>query len=97
MITLISIKFIHSRLILGVCHVFLGTFFLLEKPYKKNWMNYVDGLIIDTVGIMLLVRAHHDEHVFLAGVISSVAAFVVLLLVGFYVCVCKKFTMPFSR
>ena len=94
--TLISIKGLNSWSILGVCHVLVGTFFLLAKPYKKNWMSYVDGLIIDTVGIMLLVRAYHNECVFLAGVIASAVVFVVLFLVGFYLYVCKRFTRPFS-
>ena len=55
----LSTKVYGSRQVIGVCHVFVGAFFLMAKPYKKNWMNYVDGLIIDVVGIILLVWAYN--------------------------------------
>ena len=45
----------HSTLrwyVIGVCHIFLGTFFLIAKPYKKQWMNCADGLTIDIVGFI---------------------------------------------
>ena len=32
-------------------HVLLGSFFLIAKPYKKHWMNIVDGLILILVGL----------------------------------------------
>ena len=34
----------------GTLHVLLGTFFLIAKPYKKQWMNIVDGLILIVIG-----------------------------------------------
>ena len=47
----------HSTLrwyVIGICHIFLGTFFLIAKPYKKKWMNCADGLTIDIVGFIPL-------------------------------------------
>ena len=38
---------IHQKwVIMGLVHVALGTIFLALKPYKKNWMNHVDGLLL---------------------------------------------------
>ena len=54
-------------------------------------MNYVDGLIIDAVGIILLARTSYNEYVFLSGVIASAFVFVILLVVGLYMCVRKGF------
>lgn len=34
----------------GIVHVLLGNFFLIAKPYKKRWMNIVDGLILTLFG-----------------------------------------------
>ena len=42
--------------VLGALHVFLGTFFLTAKPYRKNWMNCVDGLILVSVGVTVLIN-----------------------------------------
>ena len=52
-------SYYHSWYVLGMCHIFLGTFFLISKPYKRNWMNYADGLTIDIIGVMLLVSYHN--------------------------------------
>ena len=32
-------------------HILLGSFFLIAKPYKKHWMNIVDGLILILFGL----------------------------------------------
>ena len=48
----------HTWYAYGACHIFLGTFFLIAKPYKKNWMNYIDGLIMDLIGVIPLVTFH---------------------------------------
>ena len=47
--------------IIGFCHIFMGTLILIVKPYKKNWMNYVDGVIVDLAGFVpLLVPGFFD-------------------------------------
>ena len=38
-------------LLTGYFHILLGTCFLIAKPYKKQWMNNVDGLILIAIGI----------------------------------------------
>ena len=37
-------KSISNWQIIGIFHIFLGTFFLMLQPYKKSWMNHADGL-----------------------------------------------------
>ena len=37
--------------ITGYFHILLGSLFLIAKPYKKKWMNNVDGLILTVIGI----------------------------------------------
>ena len=41
----------------GIFHIFLGMSFLSIKPYKKNWMNRVDGLLslLLFVGVTLVM------------------------------------------
>ena len=41
--------------ITGSFHVLLGISFLTVKPYKKQWMNTVDGLILIFVGVSCCV------------------------------------------
>ena len=38
-------------IVTGYFHVLLGIFFLVAKPYKKQWMNTVDGLILMVIGV----------------------------------------------
>ena len=35
----------------GLLHISLGIFFLITKPYKKQWMNVVDGLLLTLIGV----------------------------------------------
>ena len=44
-----------SRYIIGIFHVFLGTFFFIAKPYKESWMNFVDGSIITLIEVLILM------------------------------------------
>ena len=36
-------------------HVFLATFFFIAKPYKKQWMNVVDGFTLTLIGLSTLL------------------------------------------
>ena len=37
--------------ITGSFHILLGTFFLITKPYKKQWMNIIEGLMLIVIGL----------------------------------------------
>ena len=41
--------------VFGVLQIGLGTFFFITKPYKKQWMNIVDGFILTTVGLYCII------------------------------------------
>ena len=51
----------------AISHIFLGTFFLVMRPYKKLWMNHFDGLVILSIGVLLLIETHENQQVFLLG------------------------------
>ena len=36
-------------IVTGLLHTLLGNLFLIAKPYKKQWMNIVDGLILTLI------------------------------------------------
>ena len=38
-------------LVTGMIHVFLGTFIFTAKPYKKQWMNVIDGFTVTFIGL----------------------------------------------
>ena len=47
--------------ITGYFHVVLGSLFLIAKPYKKKWMNNIDGLILTAVGIYCCFKLFKDN------------------------------------
>ena len=62
----------------GMFHVFLGMLMLSIKPYKKTWMNRVDGLLLIYVGIsLIMVPSSANKFYFTTG-----AVIVILMLVG---------------
>lgn len=60
----------------SVVHISLGCFYLAVKPYKKNWMNVVDGLVLIVLGgaalLLLLIPS-------VAILLTTVPMMVVLL------------------
>ena len=49
--------------LIGYFHILLGSCFLIAKPYKKQWMNNADGLILTAIGIYcclpIFTRVYH--------------------------------------
>ena len=39
----------------GVVHVLLGIFHLITKPYKRQWMNNVDGSLLILIGSLVIL------------------------------------------
>ena len=44
----------------GLC--WLGVFFLMVKPYKKSWMNTVNGLVLILLGMISILTFASDSH-----------------------------------
>ena len=53
--------------VVGALYDLLGMFFLAAKPYRKNWMNCIDGLIVVLVGVTLLIISYHRTAMYLPG------------------------------
>ena len=41
--------------VFGLLQISLGTFFFIAKPYKKQWMNVIDGFILTFVGLYCII------------------------------------------
>ena len=68
----------------GLSHIFLGTFLLASMPYKKKWMNIFDGLIVLSIGMVLLISIFDNKLVLLVGCIIIVMVIVVICLSEVY-------------
>jgi hypothetical protein len=72
----------------GISHVFLGTFFLTLQPYKRSWMNHVDGVSLLVVGVFLLIETFNNRSIFIIGSVTGAMAFVFVLLRSIHGCLC---------
>ena len=72
--------------VVGVLHIFLGTFFFIAKPYKKNWMNSVDGMIMVLIGVLLLINVYETKVAFVTGIVFGLT----LLIVNIFFHACNK-------
>ena len=83
-------KRLYSWCVIGMGHIFIGSFFLVAKPYKKKWMNFVDGIIVDMIGVLILTAVFDNKQVFfIAFVIHIIVVFLILCFVGLYMCLHK--------
>ena len=67
--------------IIGFSHVLFGTFFLMAKPYKKNWMNSFDGGVILYLGVLLLLNIYQTKVAFVIGLVIGVVVLLAFCLV----------------
>ena len=79
---------------IGLSHIYLGTFFLVAMPYKKKWMNFVDGLIVLSVGLVLLISIFDNRLVFLVGSVIITLEVVVISLCEVCKCVSRAVGAP---
>ena len=79
----------------SLVHIGLGCLYLTLKPYKKNWMNVVDGLVLILLGvIVVLVIVGDDYTLVLVGLLSSLPTFVVLV---YFICKLFKILKVVNR
>lgn len=45
----------------SLVHIALGCFYLAARPYKRNWMNVVDGLVLVLLGIIVMMAGLGDN------------------------------------
>ena len=74
-------------LFLGLLHAILGVLFLVLKPYKKNWMNCTDGLILLLLGSLMLTIHLDPKFTFVVAIVSGTMVIVSLSMyfIGKYV------------
>jgi hypothetical protein len=72
----------------GISHVFLGTLFLMFQPYKRSWMNHVDGVTILMVGVLLLIESFENQDIYIIGSVTGAVAFVFIILRSICGCLC---------
>ena len=48
----------------GLMHVFLATFFLIAKPYKKQRMNIIDGFTLTFIGLCCIIIPQPWQNLF---------------------------------
>ena len=54
---------------IGMFHILLGALFLMIKPYKKKWMNHADGLILFTLGALMITKDSSEKFTFILGAV----------------------------
>ena len=59
----------------GVAHVLFGVLFYTIQPYKMNWMNQVDGLILTTARILWLLFTFRCKGVGILALAFGLLAF----------------------
>ena len=74
----------------GVAHFMLGVFFFAAKPYKKEYMNHMDGLIFTIVGGISFIHTYDSKPLYIlcAGFGCLFGGFTLLYAV--FVCI-KRF------
>ena len=74
--------------IIGISHIFLGTLFLTLQPYKRGWMNHVDGVSLLMVGVLLLIATFNNQTIFIIGGVAGAVAFVFIIRRSIHGCLC---------
>ena len=78
----------------AVSHIFLGIFFLMMRPYKKLWMNHFDGLVVLSIGVLLLIETCKDRQIFLLGIAVGIMVVMCLYLYCVYHKCQQNFKLP---
>ena len=77
---------------MGLLHVALGTVFLALKPYKKNWMNHVDGLLLVLLGTSMIIRLLEEKVTFMAGIVTATVVVASVSVYIIYLCAKRLFS-----
>ena len=76
-------------------HVMIGIFFYVAKPYKKDWMCHVDGLLFTSVYRNIIFDGtSHNKVIYVLGASIAITMMVLFLfLCSIYQCVreCRRY------
>ena len=73
---------------IGMFHVFLGTLFVTLQPYKRDWMNHVDGVSFLAVGVLMLIETFNNQTIFIIGGVAGAVAFMFIVIRSVHGCLC---------
>ena len=76
----------------GIAHVMLGVFFFTAKPYKKVYMNHMDGLIFTFFGGLFYIQTYNSKPLYILGAAFGCLLGIFTLLYAAYRCIkrCKS-------
>ena len=70
--------YILGSYLVGTSHTFMGACLLIAQPYKKRWMNIIDGLTVLFIGMILLISLFDNKLIFLIGIVFIAVQVVVI-------------------
>ena len=73
----------------GITHICLGMFFFIVKPYKKDWMNHADGIVLVVYGCLAVAQNYHYKiiYIFMVIIHFTMTPIALVVLVLLYRCV----------
>lgn len=73
----------------SLVHIGFGCFYLTVKPYKKSWMNTVDGLVLIVLGIACNIIIVDDNATFVLALLLVSSPLIVACLYVMWKCLLK--------
>ena len=74
----------------GITHFMLGVFFFAVKPYKRVYMNHMDGLTFTLFGGLYFVVAYNIRALYILGAVVGSIMAVFVLAYSTYMCIKQR-------
>ena len=73
---------IREPVTMGLFHILLAMIFFTMKPYKRLWMNHVDGMIFTLIGFMYLMEIFYANKT--VCILGGITGLLVMIFIIFY-------------
>ena len=74
----------------GIAHFMLGAFFFTVKPYKRVYMNHMDGLIFTLFGGLFFIVIYSIRSLYIVGAVIGTTITVSVLFYSTYKCIKQR-------
>lgn len=76
----------------AIMHLYLAMFFFIFKPYKKNWMNRADGIILTIFGSLVLAQnySHRSIYILSVAIYFTMAPITLVFFYLVYRCILRR-------
>ena len=74
----------------GIAHILLGVFFFAAKPYKKVYMNHMDGLIFTLFGGFVFIQTYNSKPLYILGAAVGCLLGIFTLSYAIYICIKQR-------